>query len=69
MYTADANALPISAMGDISPELPNILVSPYLSISFISVGQLVDDNHTISFSASSYLLLDQISRKDNHKGA
>ena len=50
--TANGNSLPISAIGDISPSLPNVFVSHNLSTNFIYIGQLVDHDYNVQFSRS-----------------
>ena len=52
IHTTDGNSLPISAIGDISPSLTNVLVSPSLSTNLIYVGQLVDHDYNVQFSCS-----------------
>ena len=42
--TADGSSLPISVVGDLSPSLSDVFVSPDLSTNLIYVGQLVDNN-------------------------
>ena len=68
IHTADGNSLPIRAIGDISPSLTNVFVSPSLSTNVISVGQLVDHNYNVHFSHSSCVVQDQVSRKIILKG-
>ena len=41
---ANGSKLPIHAIGDINSSIKDVLVSPELSTSLISVGQLVDNN-------------------------
>ena len=52
IHAAYGNSLPISAIGDISPSLTNVLVSPSLSTNLIYVGQLVDHDYNVQFSCS-----------------
>ena len=40
---ANGSNLPITKVGDITPTFKNVLFSPKLSTSLISVGQLVDE--------------------------
>jgi hypothetical protein len=47
--TADGSSLPISVVGDLSPFLTDVFVSPDLSTNLISVGQLVDNNCDVHF--------------------
>lgn len=62
IHSIDGNTLLISAVGDISSDLPNVLVSPSLSTNLISIGQLVDNNCIVSFSSSCCHVQDQVSR-------
>jgi len=50
--TADGSFLRISAVGDLSPSLTDVYVSPNLSTNLFSVGQLVDNNCDVHFSLS-----------------
>ena len=47
---ANGSNLPITAIGDIGPSFRHVFVSPGLSTSLISIGQLVDNNCDVSFS-------------------
>jgi len=60
IYTANGTSLPISAIGDISPSLPNVFVSPNLSTNLISIGQLVDHDYNVQFSRSGCVVQDQV---------
>ena len=66
--TADGSSLPISAVGDLSSSLTNVLVSPNLSTNLISVGQLVDNNCNVHFSRSGCVVQDQVSGQMIAKG-
>jgi hypothetical protein len=66
--TADGSSLPISAVGDLSPSLTDVFVSPDLSTNLISVGQLVDNNCDVHFSHSGCVVQDQASGKMIAKG-
>lgn len=66
--TADGNSLPISVVGDLSPSLTDVFVSPNLSTNLIFVGQLVDNNCDVHFSHSGCVVQDQVSRKIIAKG-
>lgn len=59
IHTADGNTLPITATGDISSSITDVLVSPKLSTNLVSVGQLVDNNCKVEFSKSGCLVQDQ----------
>ena len=50
---ANGTQLPIHAIGDINSSVKNVFVSPELSTSLISVGQLVDNNYDVRFSRDS----------------
>lgn len=63
IYTADGNALPIIATGDVSSSLTNVFVSPGLSTNLVSVGQLVDNDCKVEFSKSGCVVQDQQSGK------
>jgi hypothetical protein len=45
--------LKINVVGDLSPSLTDVFVSPDLSTNLISIGQLVDNNCDVHFSQSS----------------
>ena len=47
---ANGTQLPIHAIGDINSFVKNVFVSPKLSTSLISIGQLVDNNYDVRFS-------------------
>lgn len=68
IHTADGNPLPISTVGDVSPELSNVLLYPRLSTNLFSVDQLVDNNCTVSFSSSGCLVQDQVSGRTIMRG-
>lgn len=59
----DGNSLPITAVGDISPSLNIVFVSPKLSTNLIFVGQLVDNNCIVQFSNSGCRVHHQVSGK------
>lgn len=56
---ADGSSLPISVIGDLSPSLTDVFVSPDLSINLIFVGQLVDNNCVVHFFHSGCVVHDQ----------
>jgi len=58
---ANGSNLPITKVGDITPTFKNVFVSPKLSTSLISVGQLVDNNCDVNFSRNGCLVQDQVS--------
>ena len=58
---ANGSKLPIHAIGDINSSIKDVLVSPELSTSLISVGQLVDNNCDVRFSRNGYVVQDQVS--------
>jgi len=66
--TTDGSSLPISALGDLSPSLTDVFVSPDLSTNLIYIGQLVDNNCDVHFSHSGCVVQDQVSRKMIAKG-
>lgn len=61
IQVANGTNLPITKVGDITQTFKNVFVSPKLSTSLISVGQLVDDNCDVKFSRNGCLVQDQIS--------
>ena len=61
IQTANGSNLPITKVGDITPVFRNVLVSPKLSASLISVGQLVDNKCDVHFSSHGCLVQDQVS--------
>ncbi|XP_068641875.1 uncharacterized protein [Aristolochia californica] len=61
--TADGSTLPISVVGDLSPSLVDVFVSPDLSTNLLYVGQLVDKNCNIQFSRFGCVMQDQASGK------
>ena len=65
---ANGTQLPIHAIGDINSSVKNVFVSPELSTSLISVGQLVDNNYDVRFSRDGCIVEDQLSRKILVKG-
>ena len=65
---ANGSKLPIHAIGDINSSIKDVLVSPELSISLISVGQLVDNNCDVRFSRNGCVVQDQVSGKILAKG-
>ena len=62
---ADGKNLPITAIGDVNSSLPlkDVFVSPRLTPSLLSVGQLVDNNCSNSFSSAGCVVQDQESGK------
>ena len=65
---ANGSRLPIHAIGDVNSIVRDVFVSPQLSISLISVGQLVDNNCDVHFSRDGCLVQDQVSGKILAKG-
>ena len=65
---ANGTQLPIHAIGDINSSIKNVFVSPELSISLISVGQLVDNNYDVRFSHDGCIVQNQVSGKILAKG-
>lgn len=65
---ANGSNLPITAIGDIGPSFRHVFVSPGLSTSLISVGQMVDNNCHVHFSRDGCLVQDQVSGKVIAKG-
>ena len=63
IHIADGNRLPITATGDISSSLTNVLVFLSLATSLISVGQLVDNNCKVEFFKSGCVVQDKRSGK------
>jgi len=61
--------LKINVVGDLSPSLTDVFVSPDLSTNLISIGQLVDNNCDVHFSQSSCVVQDQGSGKMITKGS
>ncbi|KAH0686263.1 hypothetical protein KY289_017024 [Solanum tuberosum] len=57
---ANGSNLPITKVGDITPTFKNVFVSPKLSTSLTSVGQLVDNNCHVNFSRNGCLMQDQV---------
>jgi hypothetical protein len=68
IQVANGGHIPITKVGDITPTFKNIFVSPKLSTSLISVGQLVDVNCDVYFSYNGCLVQDQVSGKVIAKG-
>jgi hypothetical protein len=68
IQVANGGHIPITKVGDIDPTFKNVFVSPKLSTSLISVGQLVDDNCDVHFSHNGCLVQDQVSGKVIAKG-
>jgi hypothetical protein len=68
IQVANGGHIPITKVGDIDPTFKNVFVSPKLSTSLISVGQLVDDNCDVHFSRNGCLVQDQVSGKVIVKG-
>ncbi|BAT84177.1 hypothetical protein VIGAN_04147100, partial [Vigna angularis var. angularis] len=64
----DGTSLHISVIGDISPSLPNVFVSPNLSTNLIFVGQLVAHDYNVHFSRFGCIVRDQVSEKIILKG-
>nr|XP_034900430.1 uncharacterized protein LOC118038217 [Populus alba] len=60
IQVANGGHIPITKVGDITPTFKNVFVSPKLSTSIISVGQLVDDNCDVHFSRNGCLVQDQV---------
>lgn len=50
IQVANGNHLPITIVGDITPILNNIFLSPGLSNNLLSIGQLVENNNDVHFS-------------------
>ncbi|KAK9138491.1 hypothetical protein Sjap_009085 [Stephania japonica] len=65
---ANGSNLPITAIGDITPSFRHVFVSPGLSTSLISVGQMVDNNCDVHVSRNGCLVQDQVSGKVIAKG-
>jgi hypothetical protein len=65
---ANGSHLAINEVRDINPSFRDVYVSPELSISLISVGQLVDNNYDVHFSCDVCLVQDQVLRKILVKG-
>ncbi|KAG6503732.1 hypothetical protein ZIOFF_036056 [Zingiber officinale] len=65
---ANGSKLPIHAIGDMNPSIKDVLVSPELSISLISVGQLVDNDYDVQFSCDGCVVQDQVLGKILAKG-
>ncbi|KAJ0046336.1 hypothetical protein Pint_05309 [Pistacia integerrima] len=65
---ANGCQLPIHAIGDVDSTIRDVFVSPQLSTSLISVGQLVDNNCDVHFSRDGCLVQDQVSGKILAKG-
>ena len=65
---ANGVQLPIHAIGDINYSVKNVFVSPELSTSLISVGQLVDNNYDVRFSRDGCIVQDQVLGKILTKG-
>ncbi|KAI4313252.1 hypothetical protein L6164_026244 [Bauhinia variegata] len=55
---ANGSNLPIIVIGDIGSSFRHVFVSPGLSTSLISDGQLVDNNCDVSFSRGGYIVQD-----------
>ncbi|KAG6629834.1 hypothetical protein CIPAW_14G112700 [Carya illinoinensis] len=53
---ANGSQLPIHAIGDVDSTVQDVFVSPQLSTSLISVGQLVDNNCDVRFSRDGCLV-------------
>jgi hypothetical protein len=68
IQVANGGHIPITKVGDIAPTFKNVFVSPKLSTSLISVGQLMDDNCDVHFSRNGCLVQDQVSGKVIAKG-
>ena len=64
--TADGGSIHITAVGKISHPLPlsHVFLSPQLSTNLLSVGQLVDNHCSVSFSRSGCVVQDQASGKE-----
>ena len=60
--------LAIDEVGDINSSFIDVYISPELSTSLVSVGQLVDDNCDVYFSRDDCLMQDQVSGKTIPKG-
>ena len=58
---ANGSNLLITIVGDITPTFKNVFISPKLSTSLISVGQLVGNNCDVNFSRNGCLVQDQVS--------
>lgn len=58
IYTIEGNPLPITAIGDMSPFLTIVFVSPGLTTNLVSIGQLVDYNCKVEFFKSGCVLQD-----------
>ena len=65
---ANGTQLPIHAIRDINSSVKNVFVSPELSTSLISIGQLVDNNYDVRFSRDGCIVQDQLSSKILTKG-
>lgn len=49
IYNADGNTLLIMVVGNVSLDLPNVLVFHNLSTNLICIDQLVNNDYTVSF--------------------
>jgi len=65
---ANGTSLSTSAIGHISPSLPNIFVPPSLSTNLIFVSQLVEHDYNVQFSCYDCILQDQLLGKIILKG-
>jgi hypothetical protein len=68
IQVANGSHLAINEVGDINPSFKDVYVSPGLSNSLLSVGQLVENNCDVHFSRDGCLVQDQVSGKILAKG-
>ncbi|PHT64700.1 hypothetical protein T459_29125 [Capsicum annuum] len=61
IQVANGSNLPITKVRDITKTFNNVFVSPKISTSLISVGQLVNNNCDVNFSRNGCLVQDQVS--------
>jgi hypothetical protein len=68
IQVTNGSHLAINEVGDITPSFIDVYVSPKLSNSLISIGQLVENNYDVHFSHDGCLVQDQVSGKILAKG-
>lgn len=69
IHTADGTSLPITVVGDVSPSLTNVFVSPGLAASLVSIGQLVDNACKVVFFSTWLCYVESKIREDELEGA